>query len=319
MSGSSEPAPASSEREPREPEQRGILRSVVFADVADSSRLYSLLGDEEAYRYVCASLAIVRKVVEARAGRVVDCIGDELFCVFPDAPAGLWAALEAQDGIRRAALGGELPRELRLRIGVHAGEVTEEGGRVFGNSVYVANRVATLAKADQILTTRSTLASLDDGTFQARFVDRVVLKGQEREHEIVEILFGSRATIETGRRSSAALAHSTTLELQAHGQTWRLDRERPRLSLGRDAVCDVVVDAVAASRRHATIERSSEGWAFRDFSTNGTLVRPSALPDQVVRRQTVLLRGFGTLFLGADETDAGSALSYAVHDEEAAP
>jgi hypothetical protein len=49
--------------------------------------------------------------------------------------------------------------------------------------------------------------------------------------------------------------------------------DKPQIAIGRDATCDIVVDNIGASRRHATIERTTEGYVLADLkSHNGTFV-----------------------------------------------
>jgi pSer/pThr/pTyr-binding forkhead associated (FHA) protein len=44
-------------------------------------------------------------------------------------------------------------------------------------------------------------------------------------------------------------------------------------SIGRDASCDLAIPDMTVSRRHATLERTDEGWILTDLaSTNGTRV-----------------------------------------------
>jgi hypothetical protein len=46
-----------------------------------------------------------------------------------------------------------------------------------------------------------------------------------------------------------------------------------RFSIGRDANCDLAIADMTVSRRHATLERTEEGWLLTDLeSTNGTRV-----------------------------------------------
>jgi len=50
--------------------------------------------------------------------------------------------------------------------------------------------------------------------------------------------------------------------------------EKDAISIGRDADCDVVVENIGASRKHATVERTPEGYVLSDLrSHNGTFVR----------------------------------------------
>ena len=68
-----------------------------------------------------------------------------------------------------------------------------------------------------------------------------------------------------------------------------------RLVFGRDAGCDVVVGGTEVSRRHAEIERISEGYVLNDFSVNGTHVN-----GERVGRQHLLARA-DVIRIGHDE------------------
>ena len=50
--------------------------------------------------------------------------------------------------------------------------------------------------------------------------------------------------------------------------------DKSMVTIGRDATCDIVIDNIGASRRHALIERTREGYVLADLkSHNGTYVR----------------------------------------------
>ena len=49
--------------------------------------------------------------------------------------------------------------------------------------------------------------------------------------------------------------------------------DQPMIAIGRDASCEIVVENIGASRRHATIEKTPEGYILSDLSShNGTFV-----------------------------------------------
>jgi pSer/pThr/pTyr-binding forkhead associated (FHA) protein len=49
--------------------------------------------------------------------------------------------------------------------------------------------------------------------------------------------------------------------------------EKDQVAIGRDATCEIVIDNIGASRRHAVIERTAEGYVLSDLqSHNGTFV-----------------------------------------------
>jgi TolB-like protein/Flp pilus assembly protein TadD len=121
------------------------LAAVLHADVEGYSR--SMASDEDAtVRGVRAVRGIVEGVVRQHRGRLVDFTGDSCLAEFSSAVDAVGAALAIQreSAAQQATQGGD--RHLRLRIGIHAGEVRVEDGRLFGDAIHVAARLQTLAE-----------------------------------------------------------------------------------------------------------------------------------------------------------------------------
>jgi hypothetical protein len=79
--------------------------------------------------------------------------------------------------------------------------------------------------------------------------------------------------------SAARASHVVTMGLRASADvTLPRPLEFPRgvgdrFSIGRDANCDLAIADMTVSRRHATLERTQDGWLLTDLeSTNGTRV-----------------------------------------------
>jgi TolB-like protein len=83
--------------------------------------------------------SLVRPLAARHHGKIVDENGDELVAAFPSALDAVSCALAAQAALRDDP-------ELRLRIGIHLGDVIFEGGRVYGDGVNVASRIRPLAE-----------------------------------------------------------------------------------------------------------------------------------------------------------------------------
>jgi pSer/pThr/pTyr-binding forkhead associated (FHA) protein len=63
------------------------------------------------------------------------------------------------------------------------------------------------------------------------------------------------------------------------GETYRLDRDR--LTIGRSPDCDVFLDDVTVSRRHAQLVQRDDGYAIEDLgSLNGTYVNRRRVESQ---------------------------------------
>ena len=128
---------------------------IVFADLAGFTALTEVHGDAEAIAVIDAFEQIVRTVSRAHGLRVVKNIGDA-FMIRGQVPAkAVDACLEIATEV------GELDSHPGVRIGVHAGEVTERGDDVFGTTVNIAARVAAEASSGQILVTGAVISETD--------------------------------------------------------------------------------------------------------------------------------------------------------------
>jgi adenylate cyclase len=119
--------------------------AVAFTDLENFSAFTAREGDEASCRFLSDHKRAVGPVVRSRGGRIVKQLGDGLLLTFPSAEAGVLAALELLD---------VEPEPLRLRVGLHVGEVLVLPDRdVVGHVVNVAARVAESARGSEVLTT----------------------------------------------------------------------------------------------------------------------------------------------------------------------
>lgn len=122
------------------------LLAVVFTDLEGFTRYTAREGDEAATQLLADHHLAVGPVVRSRGGRVVKRIGDGLMVAFPDAAAAVHCAVE---------LIGAAPEPLRLRAGVHHGEVVVTRDDIIGHVVNVAARVTEAASGGEVLVTGS--------------------------------------------------------------------------------------------------------------------------------------------------------------------
>lgn len=124
--------------------------TVLFTDLEGFTRFTAQAGDEAAAEVLTAHHRVVGPVIRSRGGRVVKRIGDGLLVTFTEPAAALHAALELVD---------TAPEGLRLRAGLHAGEVIVQSGDVIGHVVNVAARVAEASRGGQVLATHEVVAT----------------------------------------------------------------------------------------------------------------------------------------------------------------
>ncbi|MDO9458376.1 adenylate/guanylate cyclase domain-containing protein [Nocardioides sp.] len=164
--------------------------TLVFSDIEDSTALNERLGDDTWVRVLAAHDALIRGRVERYRGQVVKSFGDGFMIAFRDAEAACRAAVGVQKDLRRTLdpmLRVVAP--VRVRIGIHTGEVISKDGDYFGRNVAMAARVGALATGGEVLATHAVAASLDDDA-AVRLVEmgEVELKGLPGSHSVFRVV-----------------------------------------------------------------------------------------------------------------------------------
>jgi class 3 adenylate cyclase len=123
--------------------------TILFSDIENSTDLQNRFGDRAWLQLLREHNAMIRKAIRAHGGTEVKTMGDGFMVTFRSAAAGLDSAIDVQRSMADRAVGGGWP--IRVRLGLHSGEVLRSGDDVFGSHVNVAARVAAQATGDQIL------------------------------------------------------------------------------------------------------------------------------------------------------------------------
>jgi adenylate cyclase len=119
--------------------------TVMFTDLEGFTAYTAREGDETASHLVADHQRIVGPIVRSRGGRIVKHLGDGLLVTFSSPEAGVLAGLELAEA-------NDEP--LRMRVGMHAGEVrVMRNHDVIGHVVNVAARVVESARGGEVLAT----------------------------------------------------------------------------------------------------------------------------------------------------------------------
>lgn len=177
----------------------GTFRTVMFTDVEASTELVGRLGDAAARELLRRHEVTLRRSVAAHGGTEIKAIGDGLMVSFGSASAALEAAIDIQRSLRTEF--AESEDQVRVRIGVDAGEPIEEDDDLHGTAVIRAARIMGTASGDQIMVSalvRELVAGRDH-----RFVNRGMkeLKGFSTPVPLFELEWA-----ESGPASAAAAA-----------------------------------------------------------------------------------------------------------------
>ena len=139
-----------------------VLATVLFTDIVGSTERAALAGDHGWRQVLEQHNEIIRRQLGRFGGREVKSMGDGVLAVF-DAPArAIRCAIAIRDSLRAT--------EIRVRAGLHTGEIELMAEDVGGIAVHIGARISALAGADEILVS-STVKDLVTGsgiTFESR-------------------------------------------------------------------------------------------------------------------------------------------------------
>lgn len=122
--------------------------ALMMADLCGYTALTETHGALQASETVLRFVRLVEASLEPGV-RIVDCIGDAVFCAGEDAHAVVRTALQLGDAVRRE------PGFPRISTGLHRGTVVEREGRLFGAPINLTARLTSQAGGDQVLCTEA--------------------------------------------------------------------------------------------------------------------------------------------------------------------
>jgi class 3 adenylate cyclase len=276
--------------------------AIIFADIVDSTHMYESLGDSRAKQLITDLEDIIAAVVTETGGRVVEVIGDEVMGRYDHATDAVTGACLIQ--VRVDEYSKRSGMTLSTRIGIHYGPVIIEGGRMYGDSVNVAARMAAIAQAHQIITTEQVVHDLSLEQKQiARQFDTVKIKGKQERMVIYDLLWRIEDVTFMHTSPLTQSAATRVLILEYRNRRIQFLPQQGSMRIGRESHNEIVVSAAAASRTHAVIEYSRGKYVLSDISTNGTYLTTQNQQSLYLRRETIPLLGNGKIGLGEPVSD----------------
>jgi class 3 adenylate cyclase len=153
-----------------------VLATVLFTDIVDSTATLERVGDPAWRELLLAHNARMRDTINAFRGQEIATTGDGFLVVFDSATRAVRCGLAMTRSVQ--SLG------LRIRVGIHTGEVEFIGDEVRGVAVHAAARVLAIAGAGEVVVSATT-RDLSEGS-GVTFVDagRHALKGLSGERQV---------------------------------------------------------------------------------------------------------------------------------------
>jgi pimeloyl-ACP methyl ester carboxylesterase len=144
------------------PEPDRVLATILFTDIVGSTEKAAALGDRHWRDLLDRHHDLVRRELGRFRGREIDTAGDGVLATFDGPARAVRCARAVSDGVH--ALG------LKVRAGLHTGEVELMNDKVSGLAVHIGARVAAAAGPGEVMVS-STVRDLVAGS-GLRFQDR---------------------------------------------------------------------------------------------------------------------------------------------------
>jgi len=282
--------------------------AILFADIAQSTRLYEILGDEAAQNLIGLCLSRLTDVAKRHSGSVIKTIGDEVMCTFPEARSAVEAARSMHEALEeRFPFGEGTGISPNLHVGVHLGPVIHQENDVYGDAVNVAARLVKLAKSRQILISRDVVEAIGSADQPSiRNLGCIPVRGKSKDLPIFEMIWEEYDMTIIADHALISPKTEVSMEIALGDLLLQIGASRPVIRLGRDEHCDLVLRGNHVSRSHAKIECVAGKFFLSDQSSNGTYVSFQGGESVYLRRDKVVLHGSGTISPGL-KTAAGAA------------
>lgn len=292
-----------------------VNTTVMFADIARSTNLYTRLGDQEAARLVVQVLDVLASTVRSNGGRPFRSKGDDLLSTFESPDDAVRAAVQIHKSVR--ALSTPKSGSLEMRIGINTGPAVLIPGDILGDTVNLTARITDFAKAGQTLVSGQLMDSLSDpdlGHF--RPLGNVSPRGKTDHIALFELHDAGELDeiTQTGPVVKTGIFRQHQLNILFQGKKIRLESSLDRFRMGRAPDCELTIDHTLVSRYHAEIRFENNHFVLVDFSTNGTLLITGGASHLLHHGQEVL-RGRGTIFLGRTGFDRNFEITFHTDDD----
>jgi class 3 adenylate cyclase len=155
------------------------VATLLMTDIVGSTDMLARIGDRAWKQVLADHDRIVRAELQRSGGLEIDTTGDGFLAEFVSAAAALDAALRMAEAVEGAGL--------RIRTGVHTGEIERVEGDVRGLAVHTVARVMAAAGPSEVLTTLMTRLLVEPGAFVFTSRGEQALKGLPAPVEVYAV------------------------------------------------------------------------------------------------------------------------------------
>jgi len=140
-------------------EGRRKLSAIMFTDMKGFSKEMGQ-NEEKTLRKLWRYEKAMKNIIKEHDGRVVKTIGDAIMGDFDSAVNAVKSAMEIQSILAK--------EDIKIRIGIHLGDVIHKAGDIFGDGVNIASRIESICEPGEIYISEDVYSQVK-GKIQANF------------------------------------------------------------------------------------------------------------------------------------------------------
>ncbi|WMT73334.1 adenylate/guanylate cyclase domain-containing protein [Bradyrhizobium sp. Ash2021] len=183
------------------------LAAILAADVVGYSRLVSADEADALTRLSMLRREIIEPGITKHSGRLFKIMGDGFLAEFASAVQAVNCAIAIQAEVEQAASAFDDARKMRLRIGIHVGDVMVEGDDLMGDGVNIAARLESIAAPGGLSISRAVHDQVRD-RIDVAFDDKdeIALKNIARPVQVFALAGSKSMTAKQASVPAPALA-----------------------------------------------------------------------------------------------------------------
>ena len=114
--------------------------TIMFTDIVGYSAMINK-DENHALQLLETHDKIIEPIIAHYKGNIIKNIGDAIFAEFPDARSGMNTAIEIQSTLVSRNAISEKNDLIRIRIGLHTGDVIRKDNDLFGHDINICSRI----------------------------------------------------------------------------------------------------------------------------------------------------------------------------------
>jgi adenylate cyclase len=230
------------------------LAAILAADVVGYSRLVSTDEADALSRLSRLRRDIIEPSIAGHSGRLFKVMGDGFLAEFASAVQAVSCAIAIQTETEAAASGFDDAQKMRLRIGIHVGDVMVEGEDLMGDGINIAARLESIAAAGGISISRPVHDQVRD-RIKVAFDDQgeVTLKNIARPVQVFTVAGAKSAVPVKATASALALPDKPAIAVLPF-QNMSGDAEQEHFA---DGMVEDIITGLSRSKALLVIARNS--------------------------------------------------------------